>query len=58
MRNLILLIKRYLFLLYPSPEFVVIHKDASVLKNVQSLEDFVREVFYDHHFIFIFVITS
>jgi isoleucyl-tRNA synthetase len=29
---------------YPLPEFVVIHKDASVLKDVESLEDFVREV--------------
>ncbi|CAF4023112.1 unnamed protein product, partial [Rotaria sordida] len=28
---------------YPLPEFVVIHKDASVLKDVESLEDFVRE---------------
>ncbi|CAF0756361.1 unnamed protein product [Rotaria sordida] len=29
---------------YPLPEFVAIHKDVSVLKDVQSLEDFVREV--------------
>ncbi|CAF3852364.1 unnamed protein product, partial [Rotaria magnacalcarata] len=28
---------------YPLPEFVVIHKDPSVLKDVESLEDFVRE---------------
>ncbi|CAF1580601.1 unnamed protein product, partial [Adineta ricciae] len=28
---------------YPLPEFVIIHKDASVLKELQSLEDFVRE---------------
>ncbi|CAF3355268.1 unnamed protein product [Rotaria socialis] len=28
---------------YPLPEFVVIHKDSSVLKDVESLEDFVRE---------------
>ncbi|CAF0822640.1 unnamed protein product [Rotaria sordida] len=29
---------------YPLPEFVLIHKDVSVLRDVQSLEDFVREV--------------
>ncbi|CAF1408196.1 unnamed protein product [Adineta steineri] len=28
---------------YPLPEFVIIHKDASVLKDLESLEDFVRE---------------
>ncbi|UJR12101.1 hypothetical protein I4U23_016279 [Adineta vaga] len=28
---------------YPLPEFVIIHKDSSVLKDLQSLEDFVRE---------------
>ncbi|CAF1051834.1 unnamed protein product [Rotaria sp. Silwood1] len=28
---------------YPLPELVVIHKDLSILKNIESLEDFIRE---------------
>ncbi|CAF1399104.1 unnamed protein product [Rotaria sordida] len=29
--------------IYSLPEFVVIHKDESILKDIESLENFVRE---------------
>ncbi|CAF4790051.1 unnamed protein product [Rotaria sp. Silwood1] len=42
---------------YPLPEFVIIHKGASMLKDVECFEYFILEVCYDHFRIFIFIIV-